>query len=116
MRSTDKSTYLRFLNLAQAIRQLSSFPQIDAVEERLLNVCAAAWHAGRKLTVLEAMKLLPDTSESTAFRRLKSLRSKGMVCLDYDANDARTRYVMPTDLANAYFEKLGECLNKAQQT
>jgi Fe-S-cluster formation regulator IscX/YfhJ len=49
------SIYLRFLNLIQAIHELPGFPQVDPVEERLLNALAASWHNERRVTVLEAM-------------------------------------------------------------
>jgi hypothetical protein len=47
--------YLRFLNLARAVRELPDFPALDPVEERLLNEFAAAWQQDRPLTVLQAM-------------------------------------------------------------
>ncbi|AOY02156.1 hypothetical protein [Jeongeupia sp. USM3] len=112
---TDKQIYLRFLRMAEAIRDLPSFPALDVVEERLLNVFAVAWGERRKITVLEAMRLLPDVSESTVHRRLKSLRAKGMLTLIADADDGRTRYVEPTSLADSYFERLAACMEKAQR-
>jgi hypothetical protein len=109
----NSSTYLKFLSLVQAIRDLPGFPSIDPVEERLLNLFAAAWHVGRKITVLEAMGMLSDISASTAHRRLKQLRQKGMLTLEPDELDNRIKYVVPTSLATQYFAKLGECLDKA---
>ncbi|OOZ41790.1 hypothetical protein BOW52_04090 [Solemya elarraichensis gill symbiont] len=110
-----KQSYLKFLHLAQAVKDTQDFPVLDAVEERVLNIFAVAWHKGREITVLEAMKMLPDVSESTVFRRIKSLRQKGMVALSMDTKDRRTRYIRPTELANDYFGKLGNCMKKAQQ-
>lgn len=107
--------YLKFLHLAQAIKDLTSFPALDAVEERLLNICATAWHTGREISIMEAMKLAPDISETTAFRRLKSLKAKGMISLDYGKEDGRTRYVEPTALAKRYFDELANCVDRASK-
>jgi len=106
----DKSTYMKFLQLAQVIRGLPTFPALDAVEDQLLHIFGSAWATGQRITVLEAMKSLQDTSESTVFRRLKSLRAKGMLNLEVDQSDHRTKYVVPTDKTLEYFSKMGECL------
>jgi DNA-binding transcriptional ArsR family regulator len=106
--------YLRFLNLARAVRELPDFPALDPVEERLLNQFAAVWQQDRPLTVLQAMGLSKDVSSTTAHRRLKSLRGKGMVALVSDEVDNRVKYVRPTPLARDYFSRLGRCLDEAR--
>ena len=65
----QSQTYLRFLNLVSAIRNLPAFPALDAMEERILNGLAATWATGTKVTVLEAMELTQDTSPTTVHRR-----------------------------------------------
>jgi hypothetical protein len=105
--------YLRFLNLARAVRELPDFPALDPVEERLLNQFAEVWHQDRALTVLQAMGLSRDVSSTTAHRRLKSLRSKGMIVLVSDEVDNRVKYVRPTVLTQDYFSRLGRCLDEA---
>lgn len=107
------SIYLRFLNLMQAIRELPSFPQVDPVEERLLNALASIWHGGGRVTVLEAMALPVDVSPTTLHRRLKSLRAKDLLALETDASDTRIKYVVPTERTDDYFSALGRCLNEA---
>ena len=106
--------YLRFVNLVQAIREIPTFPSMDPVEERLLSLLAAVWHHEKKVSVLEAMSLAQDMSATTAHRRLKTLRKKGMIQLDTDKVDSRVKYVVPTDLAKQYFIALGQALDKAQ--
>jgi hypothetical protein len=115
-RTTGKHSvlYLKFLNLVQAIREMPVFPQMDPVEERLFNTFATAWHAGRQITVLEAMGMLPDISSTTAHRRLKTLRSKGWIAFQTDESDGRIKYVVPTEQATHYFSRLGEALDKAR--
>ena len=107
--------YLRFVNLMQAIRELPTFPNVDPVEERLLNALAAAWHRGGRVTVLEAMSLPIDVSATTLHRRLKSLRSKGLLALQTDDVDTRVKYVVPTEQTQNYFSTLGKCLDEAGQ-
>lgn len=109
-------TYLRFLNLMQAVRTLPAFPAIDALEERLLNVLAASWSDNKKITVLTATAMLDDTSATTVHRRLKSMRSKGLIDLQVDTVDYRVKYVVPTELTQRYFSELGACMHKAAQT
>ena len=111
--SKAASTYLKFLNLVQAVRAESSFPAVDPVEERLLNHFAAAWHSGNPLTVVEAMNKLSDLSPATVHRRLTALRNKGLVTFEIDPADKRIKYVVGTDIATAYFAQLSKCLNIA---
>ena len=110
---TPTELYVRFLGLVRAVRQLPSFPSLDATEEQLLNAVEVHHHAGRQLTVLEAMALLPDVSPSTLHRRLKNLRAKGFITLKVDEADNRIKYVTPTPLAGQYYARLGEALTAA---
>ena len=99
----------------QAVRTLPTFPVIDALEERLLNVLAASWAQGRQITVLTATGLLDDTSATTVHRRLKSMRAKGFIDLKVDTVDFRVKYVVPTPLTERYFSELGACMRNAAQ-
>ena len=112
--SPHSQTYLRFLNLVKAVHKLPDFPKLDPVEERLLHLFGTVWHAEQKITVLQAMAIYDDVSTTTAHRRLKSLRKKGVIVLVSDAVDTRIKYVMPTPVASRYFAQLGKCLNEAQ--
>ena len=38
-------SFQRFLSLVEALRQSPSYPEMDPIEERMLNAMAAAWHA-----------------------------------------------------------------------
>lgn len=113
MPNDTSNTYLRFLNLVSAVRALPTFPNLDAVEERVLNGLAAIWATGATVTVLEAMRLTPDSSPSTVHRRLKQLQQKGLIRLRADASDSRVRVIEPTAAANAWFARLGQCMHVA---
>lgn len=106
-------TYLKFLNLVQSVRQLPDFPVMDAVEERMINLFAASWQRKQQVTVLQAMEMTHGISASTAHRRLKALRKKGLIELEIDEIDNRIKYVVPTDLIIKHFTHLGQCLAKA---
>lgn len=105
--------YFKFLNLLQALREIPTFPAIDATEERLLNQLAAIWGRGSHITVLETMQLDAETSPTTIHRRLKSLRKKGVIQLTVDEIDNRIKYVVPTALAMDYFAQISSALVKA---
>ncbi len=110
----NSQIYTRFLNLASALRQLPGFPQLDPVEERMLNALAAVWQTGAQVTVMAALNTVSEISPATAHRRLKALRKSGMVMFQQDEVDGRVKYVLPTDTTQSYFGQLGDCLNKAK--
>jgi DNA-binding MarR family transcriptional regulator len=85
----------------------------DPIEEQMLNLLGAMWYEGKKVTVLEAMALLPDISATTLHRRLKTLRTKGFISMDMDDVDNRVKYVVPTPMADEYFAKLSKSLDEA---
>ena len=109
----QNNTYFKFLHLAQAIQSLPSFPELDSVEERLLNVCGSVWYSDIKISVTEIANMLPGTSERTSHRRIKTLLSKNMITLKNDDNDKRIKYILPTPLADKYFKKMEDCLQLA---
>jgi predicted transcriptional regulator len=109
----QSTTYVRFLSLVQAIRDMPSFPKLDPLEDRLIGQLASQWHQGAKITVLEAMQMSSDVSQATVHRRLKTLRKKGMLKLLEHETDNRIRYVVPTELTTKYFAKMGQCLDMA---
>ena len=112
--AAHSALYLRFLHLTRAIRELPDAPNLDPVEERLLGLFASNWHRDQKITVLQAMAMSSDISSTTAHRRLKSLRAKGMIALAADEADNRVKYVQPTAQAHRYFAQMGQCIDQAQ--
>lgn len=109
----QSQTYRKFLHLVNAMRQMPGLPVLDSVEERLLSVFAAAWQTKTSIPVSAAAQMVPDASERTVYRRLKTLESKGLIAFASDANDQRIRYVIPTDRTDDYFDKLGRCIERA---
>ena len=112
LKKTKTLHYLRFLYLMRTVKQ--SMPtNADPIEEQMLNLLGALWYEGKKVTVLEAMALLPDISATTLHRRLKTLRTKGFISMDMDDVDNRVKYVVPTPMADEYFAKLSKSLDEA---
>ena len=106
-------SYLKFLRLVRTVRQLPGYPEMDGTEVRLLNALAEKWRSGSKVGVLDAMNLLPDVSPSSLHRRLKTLRTKGLIALEEDKVDGRIKYDVGTPLFARYMSKMDECLAKA---
>ncbi len=114
--SKQASTYVKFLNLVAALRQMPSTLALDAVEERLLNMLALLWAAGKKSPVTEAARMEPNASERTAFRRLKSLQDKGLLDFEVSVEDLRVRFVVPTQRTKEYFDSLDQCIENARES
>lgn len=111
--SQHSASYLKFIHLTHALKALPGLPTLDPIEERLLNYLAVAWFSSKEATVLETMRTTPEMSPSTVHRRLKTLRKKGLLHFDVDANDNRIKYIVKTDLTDDYFARLGKCMDSA---
>ncbi len=108
-----QSVYQRFLNLVIAVEELSEFPSLDPVEQKLISHLSKYWSLKQKITVVEAMHMTKDISTSTIFRYLKKLRQKGYIELVVDEFDNRVKYVSATKLTDSYFNKMGKLMIKA---
>ena len=108
-----KQIYQKLLNLANAVEELSEFPTLDPVEQKMLSLLSKYWSGKQKITVVEAMHMTSDISTSTIFRYLKKLRQKGYIELVVDDLDNRVKYVSPTPMTDSYFNKMGKLLLKA---
>ncbi|MDO9277747.1 MAG: hypothetical protein Q7U05_04220 [Polaromonas sp.] len=110
----SSNNYLNYLYRLELARKLPGATKLDPLEERMLSCLAPAWHLGKKITVLEAMKNCSHMSSTTAHRRLKSLRKKGFVNLVSDEDDNRIKYVLPTDSVHQYFAQIWQCIEEAR--
>ena len=79
---------------------------------QLLNAIAVADLQGRPLTISQIMAMTYLASPGTIHRRVESLRQKGLIDLIYKDGNRRTKYIVPTPAANAYFEQMGDLLIK----
>ena len=83
---------------------------MDPVEEHLLNMLSNFWSEGKKITVMQAMRLPNIISNTTVHRRLKSLQMKGLIELKACNSDNRIKNILSTQLTQRYFDMLGRAL------
>ena len=74
--------YLRFLQLAEAIRGLPALPPLDPLEERILSWIARASREEQRLSVRDMMSQDELGAPATIHGRLKSMRAKGWITLN----------------------------------
>lgn len=104
--------YLRFLQLAEAIRGLPSLPPLDPLEERILAWIARAAQQGDRLSVRDMMAQEEFGAPATIHSRLKSMRAKGWITLA-ETEDARRKQIELTKAALDHFARLSQCMLKA---
>jgi len=104
--------YLRFLQLADALRGLPSLPPLDPLEERILAIVATASREEARLSVRDMMSKKELGAPATVHSRLTSMREKGWLILT-DTEDARRKQVELTQAALLYFDKLSKCMVQA---
>ena len=109
------NTYLRFLNLTQAIVGEVGDAQVDLLALRLLEAAAVAADKNTPLTVTKAMGLNDIASPATVHRKLDDLLEAGLITLEFQGKDRRTKYIVPTVAAEKYFDKLGNAIKFASQ-
>ena len=107
--------YLRFLQLAEAIRGLPSLPALDPLEERILALIARAGEQEERLCVRDMMSKEQLGAPATIHTRLKSMRAKGWIMLS-DTEDARRKQIELTQDAVRYFAKLSKCMVEATKS
>ncbi len=108
--------YLRFLSLLHAIENSDELPQMDLEAKRLLEVIAIRFDQKTPLTVTEAMALNDIASPATLHRKLDQLREMGMIDTMFEGTNRRTKYMVPTDAAQRYFEQVEKALQRTLKT
>lgn len=104
--------YMRFLQLAEALRGLPSLPSLDPLEERILAIVARAGQDEQRLSVRDMMAKDEFGSPATVHSRLKAMREKGWIMLS-DTEDTRRKQIELTQAALLHFDKLSKCLIQA---
>jgi hypothetical protein len=104
--------YLRFLQLAEALRGLPSLPSLDPLEERILALVARVGQENERLSVRDMMAKSELGSPAMLHGRLKSMREKGWIMLS-DTDDTRRKQIELTQAALLHFDKLSKCLVQA---
>lgn len=107
--------FLRFLQLAEAVRGLPALPELDPLEERILMLVARAGQEHERLSVRDMMAKHELGAPATVHSRLKSMREKGWIMLS-DTEDTRRKQVELTSAALQHFDKLSQCMVKAAKS
>ena len=106
--------YLRFLRITRALSRNKKLAiTIDATALLVLNEIAVQHFDGKAITVTEAMTLSSIASPATIHRKLDELREAGLIEQIFEGTNRRTKFLVPTKLANTYFEKMSEAMTGA---
>lgn len=107
--------YMRFLQLAEAIRGLPALPALDPLEERILSLVARASQQQERLSVRDMMAREELGAPATIHTRLKSMREKGWIVLA-DTEDARRKQIELSKEALQHFDRLSRAMVKATRS
>jgi hypothetical protein len=113
--SRGAEVYLRFLQLAEAVRGLPTLPPLDPLEERILGWIAGVAQQGGRLSVRDMLAHEEFGAPATIHSRLKSMRAKGWITLA-DTEDTRRKQIELTREALAHFARLSRLMVKAAKS
>lgn len=114
MKSKSTSTYLRFLHLAKAIKDVPLLPGLEPLEEKMLEIIADAYVTKSRLSVKDLINKSELGSPAMLHGRLHSMREKGWIALA-PTEDARRKQLELTPASLQYFEKLSQLMSKAMK-
>ena len=109
---SNKTSYLRFLNLLDAIDRMNPGKKLDRTEESLLDKIVLASFAKKTILVGDLISLSELGSQATLHGRLKNLNAMGHIKMAANV-DGRKKEVVPTKLAFKRYEEISKCLEKA---
>jgi len=112
-----KSVYLRFLSVAHALDgEYEHVSKLDETAKYLLQEIALRHHEGKSMNVTEAMSLKRVASQATIHRKLVNLLELGLIEQLFEGKNRRTKYLVPTKLAESYFDKIGKAIKNTLVT
>ncbi len=109
----NQHIYIKFLTLLHAIEGKGELPELDLDAKRLLEVIAVQHSQDKAMTVSDAMALNHIASPATIHRKLDLLREIGMIDTVFQGTNRRTKFLVPTELAEAYFNRVSDVMQKA---
>lgn len=109
-----KQIYLRYLVLAETLRQSSvNLSGIDDVGKKLLEAIAIKSAQGHPLVVTQTMELSDIASPATIHRRIALLLKAGLIQVMQTENNQKIKFLVPTQVSIDYFDKLGKLMTSA---
>ncbi len=109
------SSYLKFLNLVDALDRINPGKKLDCIEESLLDTIVSSAQAKQAILVGDLISLTELGSQATLHGRLKNLSALGYIKMAVNA-DGRKKEVLPTKMALKRYEEISKCLEKAVKT
>jgi hypothetical protein len=113
--TTINASYLRFLNLIDALDRMNPGKKLDAIEESLLDKIVSSAHAKQSILVGDLISLAELGSQATLHGRLKNLSAMGYIKMAAN-EDGRKKEVVPTKQAIKRYEEISKCLEKAARS
>jgi DNA-binding MarR family transcriptional regulator len=110
--TTNKTSYLRFLNLMDALDRINPGKKLDCIEESLLDKIVLASYTKDSVLVGDLISLFELGSQATLHGRLKNLSAMGYIKMATNV-DGRKKEVVPTKMALKRYEEMSKCLEKA---
>ena len=115
MATAKSPSYIRFLNLLDALDQINPGKKLDSVEENLLDKIVNCAHLKESVLVGDLISLAELGSQATLHGRLKNLSAMGYIKMASNT-DGRKKEVLPTKLAIKRYEEISKCLEKAAKS
>jgi DNA-binding MarR family transcriptional regulator len=107
---SHQNSYLQFLSLCKLPHSDNLSPNITPDSQTLLGIIALANAEGHPLTVMQTMALQHLASPATIHRRVDALREGLLIDMVFQKGDRRTKYLVPTPLADRYFERMAHLM------
>lgn len=102
--------YFRFLNLKQAVENVTKLETLDTIEEQILQCLARAYLAGKSLCVTDLVANADIASPATMHKRLQNLHRTGYIRIEPVADEYPKKNVTLTPSAIRYFNRLAKGL------
>lgn len=104
----NREIFFKFLASVNEVedRHHNLLPDINA--QLLLMRVAMAHHQGASLNVTQAMNLAHIGSPAMLHRKINDLLSQGLIELTFEGSNRRTKFLVPTSLANTIIDELAD--------
>jgi DNA-binding MarR family transcriptional regulator len=109
----DRNFYLRFIGLVNAFQKNAGIDAIDPTALRLLEVITQSHAAGNPLKVTDAMALGEIASPATMHRKIEALKTQGYIATEFQGDNRRAQYLVPSAQGLGYLDTLGQALLQA---
>lgn len=105
-----KNSYIRFINLLDALDRMNPSRSLDKIEISLLEHILSIKSQNGVVLVGDLLQLKRLGSQATLHGRVKNLSALGYIKLVIDTKDGRKKSVVPTKLSLNYIQFMSECL------